>query len=113
MTALPGLVVSGVGQGIVWTAMWIAASTGVAPERQGVANGTASMTLNLGNAIGIAVLTVAAGTGTGGPAAVADGGRTAVLLAAAGMAAGLAVSLALRTVRTSPPVRVPDQTPSP
>ncbi|QFG21927.1 MFS transporter [Actinomadura sp. WMMB 499] len=120
-TALPGLVVSGVGQGVVWTAMWIAASTGVPAERQGVANGTASMTLNLGNAIGLAVLTVAANAGTGGRTgdalrtAVADGGRTAVLLAAAGMAAGLAVSLALRSVRTSPPVRerVPDQIPSP
>ncbi|MEV5825180.1 MFS transporter [Spirillospora sp. NPDC052242] len=118
-TAVPGLVVSGVGQGIVWTAMWIAASTGVPPERQGVANGTASMALNLGNAIGLAVLTVAANAGTDGRtgdllrAAVADGGRTAVLLAAAGMAAGLAASLALRTpARTSPPVRVPDQMPS-
>lgn len=121
VTAVPGLVVSGVGQGIVWTAMWIAASTGVAAERQGVANGMASMTLNLGNAIGLAVLTVAANAGTGGRtgdhlrAAVAGGGRTAVLLAAAGMAAGLAVSLGLRgAARTSPPARdrAPDQMPS-
>ncbi|WP_202034902.1 MFS transporter [Streptomyces albus subsp. chlorinus] len=49
---VPGLIVSGVGQGIVWTAMWIAAATGTAPREQGVANGIASTALNLGNAIG-------------------------------------------------------------
>ncbi|MWK34359.1 MFS transporter [Actinomadura sp. J1-007] len=101
LTTVPGLVVSGVGQGIAWTAMWIAASTGVAPREQGVANGMASTALNLGNAIGLAVLTAVANAGTGGlsgvplRAAVADGGRTAVLLATAGMAVGAFVALAL------------------
>jgi predicted MFS family arabinose efflux permease len=45
-TLLPGLVVSGVGQGIVWTAMWIAAATGTASHEQGVANGIVSTSLN-------------------------------------------------------------------
>ncbi|MER6810535.1 MFS transporter [Spirillospora sp. NPDC000708] len=115
LTTVPGLVVSGVGQGLVWTAMWIAASTGVAPERQGVANGMASTALNLGNAIGLAVLTAVANAGTGGRtgdllrAAIADGGRTAVLLAAAGMAAGMLVALALHRRRAAAPA--PVQTP--
>ncbi|WP_174550954.1 MFS transporter [Actinomadura macra] len=108
LTTVPGLIVSGVGQGIAWTAMWIAASTGVTGDRQGVANGMASTALNLGNAIGLAVLTVIANRGTGGGlvgepfrAATADGGRTAVLLAAGGMVAGVCIALALRRVEAS------------
>ncbi|WP_340613277.1 MFS transporter [Xenorhabdus thailandensis] len=59
---LVGLVISGLGQGIVWTAMWIAAATGVDHSEQGIASGMASTTLNVGNAIGLAVL-IALATG--------------------------------------------------
>lgn len=99
---VPGLVVSGVGQGIVWTAMWIAAATGTAPHEQGVANGMASTALNLGNAIGLAVFTVLADIGTEGKtggalkAATADGEFRVVLLTAAGMAVGLLATLLLK-----------------
>ncbi|WP_309113352.1 MFS transporter [Saccharothrix sp.] len=89
--AVPGLVVSGVGQGVVWTAMWIAAASGVAPHEQGVASGLASTTLNLGNAVGLAVL-IAVANSSGGPE---NGGFVAVLLTALGMVAGLVVALAL------------------
>jgi EmrB/QacA subfamily drug resistance transporter len=101
---VPGLVVSGVGQGIVWTAMWIASSTGIAAAEQGVANGIASTTLNLGNAIGLAVFTVIAGHATHGKSgdalrgAIADGGFLVVLLCAAVMSLGLLIALALRPV---------------
>ncbi|MEV4757577.1 MFS transporter [Micromonospora sp. NPDC049559] len=107
LAAVPGLVISGLGQGVVWTAMWIAAATGVAPEEQGVASGMASTTLNLGNALGLAVLVAIANAGTAGladdrlRAAIADGGRTAVLLAAAGMLLGALVTLALRRRATA------------
>jgi EmrB/QacA subfamily drug resistance transporter len=100
-TLLPGLVVSGIGQGIVWTAMWIAAATGTSAHEQGVANGIASTSLNIGNAIGLAVFTAiaAAGTedapGTASSAAVADGQFVVVLLTAAGMIAGFLVTLTL------------------
>ncbi|MFH8933086.1 MFS transporter [Streptomyces griseosporeus] len=99
---VPGLVVSGVGQGIVWTAMWIVAATGTAPQEQGVANGIASTALNIGNAIGLAVFTVVADLGTEGRtggalrAATADGGALVVLLTAVGMVAGLLATLTLR-----------------
>ncbi|MFD8934819.1 MFS transporter [Streptomyces sp. NPDC059578] len=99
---VPGLIVSGVGQGIVWTAMWIAAATGTAPEEQGVANGAASTGLNIGNAIGLAVFTALADHGTEGRtgealrAATAHGEFVVVLLTAAGMAGGLFIALALR-----------------
>lgn len=104
---VPGLVVSGVGQGIVWTAMWIASSTGIAADEQGVANGIASTTLNLGNAIGLAVFTVIAGgaaegkTGDALRGAIADGGFVVVLLCAALMTGGLLITLALR--KAGPP----------
>ncbi|HEY1179018.1 MAG TPA: MFS transporter [Phytomonospora sp.] len=99
---VPGLVVGGVGQGMVWTAMWIAAATGTPSHEQGVANGIASTTLNIGNAIGLAVFTVLADLGTEGltgealRTATADGQAFVVLLTAAGMAAGLLVTLGLR-----------------
>ncbi|MGH3244548.1 MAG: MFS transporter [Spirillospora sp.] len=113
LVAVPGLIVSGVGQGITWTAMWIASATGVAPEQQGVANGMASTTLNLGNAVGLAVLIAMANagldgrTGEGLRVAIADGSRTAVLLAAAGMLFGLLVTFALPRL-TASAKRAPD-----
>ncbi|MFD6068822.1 MFS transporter [Amycolatopsis lurida] len=99
LVAVPGLIISGVGQGLVWTAMFIAASSGVAPEEQGVANGMATTTLNLGYAIGLAILIAVANAGTAGLSgeeariASADGGFVAVLLAAAGMLLGLLITL--------------------
>ncbi|MFC5089888.1 MFS transporter [Amycolatopsis plumensis] len=107
LALIPGLVISGVGQGIVWTAMWIAAGTGVEVAEQGVANGMASTTLNLGNAIGLAVLIAVSNSdiaGHSGPAlqaALAQGGSIAVLIASAGMVVGLLLALTLpRTAST-------------
>ncbi|MEV7193658.1 MFS transporter [Streptomyces sp. NPDC093510] len=107
-TALPGLILSGIGQGIIWTAMWIAASTGVALTEQGIANGMASTTLNIGNAIGLAVLTAIADAGTDGKAgdalrhATADGESLVVLLTAAGMLVGLLITLGLPRETAAP-----------
>jgi len=95
LALVPGLVISGVGQGIVWTSMWIAAGTGVEPAEQGVANGMASTTLNIGNAIGLAVLiaisnaSIDGRSGSALPDAIASGGRTAVIIATTGMVIGL------------------------
>lgn len=113
---VPGLVVSGVGQGVVWTAMWIAGATGVADHEQGVANGMVSTALNIGNAIGLAVFTVVADLGVGDRtgealrAATADGGFLVVLLTAAGMVAGLLVTLSLpRPARAVSPAAAPER----
>ncbi|WP_036746238.1 MFS transporter [Paenibacillus sp. UNC451MF] len=98
---LPGLVISGVGQGIVWTGMWIAASTGVEQAEQGVASGMASTTLNIGNAIGLAFLIAIANsqlhgqTGLSLQAAVATGARTAFYIAAAGLVLGIIITFFL------------------
>jgi EmrB/QacA subfamily drug resistance transporter len=100
LVAVPGLVVSSLGQGVTWTAMWIAAASGVDAEQQGVASGMASTTLNLGNAIGLAALVVIANHGIGhkhGVAlrtALAHGSRLAVLVAAAVMLVGTVLTLA-------------------
>ncbi|MER9628210.1 MFS transporter [Mesorhizobium sp. M0296] len=101
LSLVPGLIVSGVGQGIVWTAMWIAAASGVAHDQQGVASGMASTTLNVGNAIGMAVLIAIANSQIGelsGNAlkiAVADGIQVAFWLAAAGIVVSLLAAMVL------------------
>ncbi len=112
---VPGLIVSGVGQGIVWTAMWITSATGTPAHEQGVANGIASTTLNIGNAIGLAVFTVIADLGTEGRtgdalrAATADGEFLVVLLTAAGMLAGLLVTVSLRNRPTASAPAAPQE----
>lgn len=101
LSLVPGLIVSGVGQGIVWTAMWIAAASGVAHDQQGVALGMASTTLNVGNAIGMAVLIAIANSQIGelsGNAlkiAVADRIQVAFWLAAAGIVVSLLAAMVL------------------
>lgn len=98
---VPGLIISGVGQGIVWTAMWIAAASGVAPDEQGVASGMACTTLNIGNAIGMATLIAIANSHVGGltgdalKAAIAYGIQIAFWLAAAGIFVSLLAAFAL------------------
>ncbi|KOV60619.1 MFS transporter [Streptomyces sp. MMG1121] len=97
---LPGIVLFGIGQGAAWTGMWIAASSGVAPGDQGVASGMASTTLQIGGAVGLAVLVAASGgVGQGSDgSALLDGIRTVFLVSAAALACG---ALATLTVRRS------------
>ncbi|MFI9100595.1 MFS transporter [Streptomyces fildesensis] len=102
---LPGIVLLSAGQGAGWTAMWIAAAAGVAPGDQGVASGLASTTLQVGGAVGLAVLVAVADTGrhgglTGDALRLALLGdiRTAVYVIAAGICLGTVVLLAFRRV---------------
>jgi EmrB/QacA subfamily drug resistance transporter len=97
---VPGMAVLGVGQGMVWTAMWIVSATGVAQEEQGVASGMASTSLQVGLAVGLAIL-VAVANGVGesigqtATAGLIEGTRFAVYLAAVGTVLGLIVALTL------------------
>ncbi|WP_336210998.1 MFS transporter [Nonomuraea sp. LPB2021202275-12-8] len=100
---LPGIVVMGVSQGLTWTGMWIAAAAGVPAGEQGVASGLASSALQVGSALGLAVLVVVAGLAEASGAAVASGLRTAVFVAAAGMVAGAAVALTFAKKRAAEP----------
>jgi EmrB/QacA subfamily drug resistance transporter len=98
---VPGLIISGIGQGITWTGMWVAASSGVVKEDQGVASGIGSTTLNIGNAVGLAILIAVANsyiqgkTGEALREAIAMGERTAIYLAALGILLGAIVALFL------------------
>lgn len=81
--------------------MWIAAASGVSHDEQGVASGMASTMLNVGNAIGMAVLIAIANRHVGGltggalKIAVADGIRVAFWLAAAGIVFSLLAAMVL------------------
>ncbi|MFD3588264.1 MFS transporter [Streptomyces sp. NPDC058683] len=99
---LPGIVLLGLGQGAAWTGMWIAAASGVAPEDQGVASGMASTSLQVGGAVGLALLVaLAGGTGQGPPDdALLTGIRAAVFAVAAGLGCGVLLTLALRSTAT-------------
>jgi hypothetical protein len=104
---IPGLILLSIGDGVVFTTMFIAAGTGVADREQGIASGIASTSTSVGAAVGLAVLVLVATSGTDGltgealRTATADGLSTAVLVVAAGIAAIALVALNLRpTTRT-------------
>ncbi|MGW1892236.1 MFS transporter [Streptomyces sp. NPDC002004] len=102
---LPGIVLLGLGQGAAWTGMWIVAASGVAPEDQGVASGMASTTLQVGGAVGLALLVALSGGVGHGPAgdALLTGIRAAVFAVAAGLGFGVPLTLALRRTATTAP----------
>ncbi|WP_329281471.1 MFS transporter [Streptomyces sp. NBC_01451] len=100
---LPGIVLLGLGQGAAWTGMWIAASAGVAPGDQGIASGLASTTLQVGGAVGLALLVALAGgvgRSTSGPGLL-DGLRTAVFAIALGIGVGALALLVRRRVTST------------
>ena len=114
-TLIPGLVLLSIGDGIVFTAIFIAAGTGVADGEQGVASGIASTSASIGAAVGLAVLVLVANSGTEGlvgeqlRVATADGLSASVLVVAAAVAATALIALNLRgapTRRTPCPRRL-------
>jgi MFS family permease len=111
---IPGLILLSIGDGVVFTTMFIAAGTGVADREQGVASGLASTSTSVGASVGLAVLVLVATSGTDGLTgealriATADGLSTAVLVVAAGIAAIAVIALNLR-----PGSATPTEAPSP
>jgi EmrB/QacA subfamily drug resistance transporter len=99
---IPGLVLISIGDGTVFTTMFIAAGTGVADGEQGVASGIASTSTSVGAAVGLALLVLVAASGTDGLSgealrvATADGLSTAVLVIAVAIVATAVVALGLR-----------------
>ncbi|MEV0844567.1 MFS transporter [Streptomyces sp. NPDC049954] len=99
---IPGMVVMGLGQGAGYTLMFGAATIGVDPSEQGIASGWASTTQQIGGAVGLAILVAVANSGLDGVrgealrSATTDGLRTAVFIAAAGIAVTALVALGLR-----------------
>jgi EmrB/QacA subfamily drug resistance transporter len=105
---IPGLIAISIGDGTVFTTMFIAAGTGVSREEQGVASGIASTSTSIGAAVGLALLVLVANSGTSGltgedlRTATADGLKLAVLVIAAVIAATALVALNLRPGPTHP-----------
>lgn len=120
LTLVPGIILIGLGQGIIWTAMFAAAATGVAPDEQGIASAMASTSQQIGGAIGLAVLVAVAnaglhdadGTGGNSTALLVDGLRNADWAAAAITAVGAAIAATLTTRHRRPHMTAPDERPA-
>nr|WP_041731298.1 MFS transporter [Conexibacter woesei] len=99
--ALGGIVVVGLAMGLIFPAMFLAASTGVESHEQGTASGLASTALQVGGGAGLAVLVGIATADldglTGEPLriATADGLRTVVYVVAGGALLGVLAALRL------------------
>jgi EmrB/QacA subfamily drug resistance transporter len=109
LALVPGVFVLSVGQGTVFTAMYAAATTGVAAEDQGIASGIASTGQQVGAAVGLAVLVAVLNSGHEGLAgealrvATADGLRSAMWVTAAGMVLIVLVALNFKRAPAAPP----------
>ncbi|MFJ6753340.1 MFS transporter [Streptomyces sp. NPDC091266] len=96
---IPGLIVLSIGDGIVFTSMFIAAGTGVSDREQGTASGIASTGSGMGAAVGLALLVLVATAGlddlTGDQLRneTADGISTTLFVVAAGIALTFLVAL--------------------
>ena len=66
LSLAPGLIAVSVGDGFIFTAMFIAAATGVPDDQQGVASGIVSTASGIGAVVGLAVLVLIANVGTAG-----------------------------------------------
>ena len=92
-----------VGQGVAFPTLFAVAATGVDDAEQGVASGLAASGQQVGSAMGLAILVAIANgavderlDGAALQAATADGLRTALLVAAGGVAPTVMVARRLR-----------------
>jgi MFS family permease len=88
---LPGLLLVSIGDGTMFTVIFILAATGVAPHRQGVASAIVSTGLGIGAAVGLALLVVLANPGHGD----LDGEALRIATAAGTRAAVYAIAVAI------------------
>ncbi|MFF0110416.1 MFS transporter [Streptomyces hirsutus] len=113
---VPGLVALSIGDGVVFTTMFIAAATGVADREQGIASGIASTGSGVGAAVGLAMLVLVATanladlTGERLRIATADGISTTLFVVAGGIVAMLLVAVTRCPTPPAPePASVPRQ----
>jgi MFS family permease len=114
---IPGLVALSIGDGVVFTTMFIAAATGIRDRDQGIASGVASTGSGVGAAVGLAVLVLIATAGLDGLSgerlriATADGISTALFVVAGGIVLTLLAALTRCPAPSAPaPAPVPYQT---
>lgn len=107
---LPGFLLDGLGQGITWTLMWIAATSGIAAEDRGIASGMASTAQQSGAALGLALLVgiSTAGLPAGAGVSAADSADAIISgIRSAFFAAAVLASLAAMVALTRIPPRQP------
>ncbi|MET9467637.1 hypothetical protein ABZY44_23090 [Streptomyces sp. NPDC006544] len=114
---LPGLGALSIGDGVVFTTMFIAAATGIPHRQQGIASGIASTGSGAGAAVGLAVLVLAATAGLDGLSgeqlriATANGISTTLLVVAGGIVLTFLFALTRCPTPSEPvPAPVPYQT---
>ena len=93
---LPGTVLIGLGAGLSMPPLMTLAMSGVKPEDSGLASGLVNTTVQVGGAIGLAVLATLASERTGdatSAAAVNSGYHLAYLIGAAALAAAIVVAV--------------------
>ena len=103
---LPGLVIWGLGGGVTFPAMFVAASAGVEPVEQGIASAMAVTSQQIGGALGLAALIAIAdrSIATGGmptSSVLIDGLRSAGWVAGAASAAGALIAFLLKPGSTT------------
>ena len=109
LALVPGLVAVSIGDGAMFTAMFIAGAMGISDRQQGVASGIVSTGAGVGAAVGLAVLVLIANAGTGGLGgeelriATARGISHAAYAIAAGIMITLLIVIASREVKPSRP----------
>jgi MFS family permease len=114
---IPGLIALSIGDGVIFTTMFIAAATGISDREQGIASGVASTGSGVGAAVGLAILVLIATSGLGDLSgaqlrtATADGISTALFVVAAGIVVTLFVAVTRCPTPPEPrPAGVPYQT---
>jgi MFS family permease len=99
---VPGLIAVSLGDGMVFTTMYIAAATGVPDRQQGAASGIVTTGSGVGAAVGLAVLVLIANADTRGldgealRIAAGAGIRTAMFAVAAGIVLTVLIALSIR-----------------
>jgi EmrB/QacA subfamily drug resistance transporter len=96
---LPTFLLTGLGFGLAYGPLNIAATNGVAPEEQGLAGGLVNTSFQFGGALVLAVATAvnSASAGSGGsPQALMDGFHAAIVVSLVVAALGVAVTLVRR-----------------
>ena len=100
---LPTFILGGLGFGLAYGPLNVAATNGIAPEEQGLAGGLVNTSFQFGGALVLAIVTAVynanAGT-TGTPQSVIDGFHAAILVSVAVAALG-ALAMAFPSRRTS------------
>ncbi len=96
---LPGMIIAALGMGAIFMPLTLMATTGLKDEDQGLASGLFNTSQQVGGALGLAILTTIAASQVHGnpfkPLQIVHGGHYAFIGAAALVAGGLVVILAL------------------